>query len=190
MFGLTIVKKKNLNKLTGDLIKFSLKLNLNSLELRLKDLKIASLKDKLNCFGTKEFRKKELEQYFTESRANGLNPREHLEVSWKEYQSLFQKESCETKKNLLFKVSTQELDSIQSQIMQSMKEDFEQKNKESLLKSVKEILDWYKFDYSLHLRESKGDIKDMFLNLEIAYINILGTFGEHKSDSGEIIKEI
>lgn len=62
--------------------------------------------------------------------------------------------------------------------------------KESLLKSVKEILDWYKSEELQFTPESKNDIKDMFLNLEIAYKNMIGTFGEHKSDSEEIIKEI
>lgn len=190
MFGLTTKRKYNIavnhNK---NLTRIALENVLDNTKLRLNNL---DLKEELKKLKSKEFRKKELEQYFAEARLNGLIPREHLEVSWKEYQSLFQKESCETKESLLSNVSTQELDIIQSQIMQLMKEDFKQgkKNKESLLNSVKEILDWYKSEELQFTPESKNDIKDMFLNLEIAYKNMTGSFGEHKSDSEEIIKEI
>ena len=168
MFGVTIIEEKNLTKLKGDLINFSLKLIRN-------DIKVFNLESKLKTFESKEFRKKELEQYFAEARLNKLIPREHLEISWKEYESLFQKESCETNKRV------QEFNTNIA---------IYKKNKESLLKSVKEILDWYKSEELQFTPESKNDIKDMFLNLEIAYKNMIGTFGEHKSDSDEIIKEI
>lgn len=176
MFGLTT--KKKYNKLLVETTKVGLENCLN-------DFKIKTLESIVKTFKSKEFRKKELEQYFAEARLNGLTPREHLEVSWKEYQSLFQKESCVTKKDL-----QKESDKLfsNSKILQKM--DLDAKNCQSLLKSVKEILDWYKSEELQFTPESKNDIKDMFLNLEIAYKNMIGTFGEHKFDSEEIIKEI
>lgn len=172
MFGLTT--KKERNSLIAELLKVTMgkataELQVDTLERRIKYHKskefelrteISNLEEKLKTslktIESKELRKKELEQYFTEARANGLNPRQHLEVSWKEYQSLFQKESCETKESLL---------------------KFHKKysKQESLLKSVKEILDWYKSEELQFTPESKNDIKDMFLNLEIAYKNMTGT---------------
>ena len=176
MFGLTT--KKKYNKLLVETTKVGLENCLN-------DFKIKTLESIVKTFKSKEFRKKELEQYFAQVRLNGLIPREHFEVSWKEYQSLFQEKSYETKKDL-----QKESDRLflGDKVLQKMDSDF--KKQESLLKSVKEILDWYKSEELQFTPESKNDIKDMFLNLEIAYKNMTGTFGEHKSDSEEIIKEI
>lgn len=253
MFGLTT--KKERNSLIAELLKVTMgkataELQVDTLEHRIKYHKskefelrteISNLKEKLKTslktIESKELRKKELEQYFTEARANGLNPRQHLEVSWKEYQSLFQKESCETKKKFgSYSIITEpdedgnytipELDIIpqknwgkkvsnrditwrieeelcetkenlkkerkNNEVLNKIMDDIniKDKNQESLLKSVKEILDWYKSEELQFTPESKNDIKDMFLNLEIAYKNMTGTFGEHKSDSEEIIKEI
>ncbi len=191
MFGLTTKKKYNiLREKNNNLTKIALEKVMQNVRLGFDNL---DLKEELKKLKSKEFRKKELTEFF---KMSGENIVPVIETKypelWKEYKSLFQKESCETKKNLLSNVSTQELDIIQSQIMQLMKEDFKQgkKNKESLLNSVKEILDWYKSEELQFTPESKNDIKDMFLNLEIAYKNMTGSFGEHKSDSEEIIKEI
>ena len=106
MFGLTT--KKKYNKLKKDFDEIFIKYFGESLKLIATEVFFEKINKQLKSFESKEFRKKELEQYFAEARANGLNPREHLEVSWKEYQYLFQKESCETKKNLLSDISSQD----------------------------------------------------------------------------------
>jgi len=133
MFGLTT--KKKYNKLLVETTKVGLENCLN-------DFKIKTLESIVKTFKSKEFRKQELEQYFAEARLNGLTPREHLEISWKEYQSLFQEKSCETNKRV------QEFNTNIA---------IYKKNKESLLKSVKEILDWYKSEELQFTPESKKD---------------------------------
>ena len=95
MFGLTTKRKyniavnhnKNLTKIVLENVLDNVKLKLNNLDL----------KEELKKLKSKEFRKKELERYFDCTTKTGL-PIDNNTKLWKEYDYLFQKESCETKK--------------------------------------------------------------------------------------------
>lgn len=145
MFKYTIVKKENLRKLVLEILKLTL--------YRAKaELKVISLEEKLSFYESKEFRKQELERFFKQYSHNGLVEELQNLSEWKEYQSYFQKNSCVTKKDLQ-----------------------KDKNQQSLLNSVKEVLNWYNNKDLKFTPETQTEVKDMFLNLHISYNNVSNT---------------
>lgn len=151
MLGLKIITNKKYQQLKDGLNESLGNYLLEFLKRIASELIIKKLKSKLSFYESKEFRKQELERFFEISRENGCTIQNNPEL-WKEYQSYFQKNSCETKKDLQ-----------------------KDKNQQSLLNSVKEVLDWYNNKDLKFTPETQTEVKDMFLNLHISYNNVSNT---------------